>query len=78
MKGIPDKAVDIIVTDPPYGMEFQSNHRFTKHERIVGDDRYPVEILEEFKRIAKRAVYVFCRWDNLRELPPPYKCFGMG
>ena len=71
MKEIPDKAVDIIVTDPPYGMEFQSNYRFTKHERIVGDDRYPVEILEEFKRIAKRAVYVFCRWDNLRELPPP-------
>ena len=71
MKGIPDKAVDLIISDPPYGMEFQSNHRFTKHERIVGDNRYPVEILEEFNRIAKRAVYVFCRWDNLRELPPP-------
>ena len=69
MKDIPDKSIDLILTDPPYGMEFRSNHRMEKHDKIVGDDRYPVEILDEFFRIAKRAVYVFCRWDNLSELP---------
>jgi len=71
MKEMPSKSVDLIITDPPYGMDFQSNYRFNKHEKIAGDDRYPVEIIYELKRIAKRAVYMFCRWDNLRELPTP-------
>ena len=71
MKQMPDKCIDLVVTDPPYGMEFQSNHRFKKYEKIEGDERYPVEIIEELKRIAKKAVYVFCRWDNLKDLPPP-------
>ena len=25
MKGIPDGAVDLVVTDPPYGLDYQSN-----------------------------------------------------
>ena len=71
LKKIPDKSVDLMLTDPPYGMEFRSNHRTIKYDKIVGDDRYPVEVLNEFFRIAKKAVYVFCRWDNLSELPKP-------
>ena len=71
MKQLPDKCIDLVLTDPPYGMEFRSNHRYKKHDKIAGDDRYPVEALQEFFRIAKRAVYVFCRWDNLHELPKP-------
>ena len=71
MKTFPDKAFDLVVTDPPYGMEFRSNHRFKKHDKIAGDDRFPLEAMEECFRLAKRAVYVFCRWDNLKELPPP-------
>ena len=71
MKSIPDKSIDLVLTDPPYGMNFVSNHRTVKYEKIVGDDKYPVEVLNEFFRIAKRAVYVFCRWDNLTELPKP-------
>lgn len=71
MKGIPDKSVDLIITDPPYGMNFQSNYRKEKHKKIIGDDRFPVEIIEEFKRISRRGIYIFCRWDNLYQLPKP-------
>jgi len=71
MKDIPDKSVDLVLTDPPYGMNFRSNHRKVRHDKIVGDNRFPVEILEELIRIARRAVYIFCRWDNLSELPKP-------
>lgn len=71
MKQMPDKSVDIILTDPPYGMNFQSNHRIEKHKRIANDNEFPVEVFEEFFRIAKNAVYVFCRWDNLYEIPKP-------
>ena len=71
MKEIPDKSIDLVLTDPPYGMNYRSNHRKEKYDKIVGDDNFPVEILDEFFRIAKRAVYVFCRWDNLKDLPKP-------
>ncbi len=71
MKSIPDKSIDLVLTDPPYGMNFVSNYRTVKYDKIVGDDRYPVEVLSELFRVAKRAVYVFCRWDNLSELPKP-------
>ena len=71
MRTLPDKCVDLIVTDPPYGMSFQSNYRKEKHKKIIGDNRFPVEIIDEFKRLAKRGVYVFCRWDNLAEMPKP-------
>lgn len=71
MKTMADKSVDIIIADPPYGMEFQSNFRIQKHAKITGDDRFPVEVIAEFNRLARKAVYVFCRWDNLSELPKP-------
>ena len=71
MKQLPDKSVDLIIADPPYGMDFQSNHRMFKHDKIHGDLAFPMWIFDEFKRIARRASYVFCRWDNLKDLPQP-------
>ena len=71
MRQMPDKCVDLVVTDPPYGMEFQSNHRFEKHDKIANDSEFPLWIFDEFNRIAKRGVYVFCRWDNIHEVPKP-------
>lgn len=73
MSQMPDKSVDIVIVDPPYGMDFQSNYRFKKHDKIEGDTlAFPFVAIDECKRIAKRAVYVFCRWDNLLlEMPKP-------
>ena len=62
---------DLLVTDPPYGMKFKSNYRVIKHESIVGDTLFPdVQLLIEW---AKRASYVFCRWDNIsrHDIPIP-------
>lgn len=71
MRTFPDKSFDLVLTDPPYGMQFRSNYRTIKHEKIVGDERFPIELITEFKRVARNAVYVFCRWNNLVALPPP-------
>lgn len=35
---IEDNSVDLVVTDPPYGMNFVSNHRQIKHKEIKDDD----------------------------------------
>lgn len=53
--------VDLVLTDPPYGMGFRSNRRVLRHDMIAG------ESVEH----ALNAAYVFCRWDNLGEMPPP-------
>ena len=37
LKRTPSKSIDLILTDPPYGMDFQSNHRQEKHKKIEGD-----------------------------------------
>lgn len=55
MKQIPDKSIDLILTDPPYGIKFKSN-RQNYQEEIINDgyDKW-LEMLPkifiEFKRI---------------------------
>ena len=71
LKQMKDNSVDLVITDPPYGMSFQSNHREKKHDKIIGDDKLPLGLINECLRVAKNAVYVFCRWDNIVELPKP-------
>ncbi len=64
-----DNSVDVVLTDPPYGMEYLSNHYKDGNpfSPIVGDDEFPAHLIPEFKRVARKAVFVFCRWDNLIE-----------
>jgi site-specific DNA-methyltransferase (adenine-specific) len=61
---------DAVVTDPPYGMEFRSNHRQVRHDTIAFDDaEWPLQFSVSLK--AAHASYVFCRWDNLPQVPKP-------
>lgn len=62
---------DLIITDPPYGMEFQSNYRLQKHMKIIGDKELDTGTIRLFIDAAKCGIYVFCRWDNLKDMPPP-------
>jgi site-specific DNA-methyltransferase (adenine-specific) len=64
-------CVDIVLTDPPYGMSFRSNFRHEKHDAIHGDDALPVDVIRSLIQKAGRAAYFFCRWDNLALMPPP-------
>ena len=62
---------DLLLTDPPYGMQYVSGRRAQKHKPIIGDDALPVEFLAECMEQINNAAYIFCRWDNLGELPRP-------
>jgi site-specific DNA-methyltransferase (adenine-specific) len=62
--------VGAVVTDPPFGMSFVSNHRTVKHGAIANDScpgllKWACAIPAEHSR------YVFCRWDNLLDVPKP-------
>ena len=62
--------VDAVVTDPPFGMSFQSNYRLQKHLKIFDDDTEDL-LLWACAIEAAHSRYVFCRWDNLRAIPKP-------
>ena len=65
MKNIPDGSVDLVLTDPPYGIDFQSNFRKNKFNKIDNDNTVNAEFLDECKRVLKDtgAIYCFTRWD---------------
>ena len=65
------EPVDLVLTDPPYGMNFRSNHRYIKHENIFGDNELPIDIIKVLVKTPLNASYIFCRWDNLSQMPPP-------
>jgi site-specific DNA-methyltransferase (adenine-specific) len=64
-------SVDLVVTDPPYGMAFVSGHRKIKYDRIIGDDKLPLAVIEKCILKGRCGAYVCCRWDNLCEIPRP-------
>lgn len=69
MKDIPDGSVDMVLTDPPYGMSFRSNYRKQKYSKIKGDS--DLSWLDDFTdqcfRVARdnSAHYFFCSFHNV-------------
>lgn len=62
--------VGTVVSDPPFGMAFQSNYRSQKHKVIANDNE--TKLLEFACKIpASHSRYIFCRWDNLTDIPKP-------
>lgn len=69
---LPTLQYDSIVSDPPFGMCFVSSRRKddTKHKAIANDDS--VELLQWITSLeASHSKYIFCRWDNLVDVPKP-------
>lgn len=67
MKEIPDNSVDLVLTDPPYGINYQSAWRIDtkRFEKIIGDREIKIDFIKEAYRLLKddTAMYVFTRWD---------------
>lgn len=81
MKNIPDDSVDIIVTDPPFAINFKSqrsNYNRTGSRVIDGyheitKEQYPeftLKWMREAHRVLKNSgsMYVFSGWNNLKDI----------
>jgi site-specific DNA-methyltransferase (adenine-specific) len=71
MKEIESGSVDMILTDPPYGMDFQSNRRVIKDKfRKIENDKH-VDWLPRFVSECHRvmanntSIYCFCSWHKI-------------
>lgn len=73
MKQLPDESIDLIVTDPPYLINYKTNYRLNKehkfNEAILNDDNPDVisQYIKECYRIMKKdtAMYIFCSFDKV-------------
>lgn len=80
MKGIPNKSIDLVVTDPPYGMNFVSNYRKEKYHEIVNDTNlfWLPDLIQELYRIVKQDshLYFFCSHHHIETFKIEIgKCF---
>ena len=69
LKEINDNCIDLVVTDPPYGIDLtpqRENGKF-KNTKVINDDNltWLPNFVEEIYRISKNVVCVFCGWQNI-------------
>jgi len=71
MKKTPDGSAGLVVTDPPYGMDFQSNRRVIKDKFAKIKNDQSLDWLDGFFSECNRAmshntaIYCFCSWHNI-------------
>ena len=67
LKEIPDNSVDFILTDPPYGIDYQSCRVPTnrRKNKILNDNKPFIEFIPMISRVLKStgACAIFTRWD---------------
>lgn len=68
MKAIPDGSVDMVLADPPYGIDYQSQWKKNKADwkpKIIGDKEPSVDFIPFLKRTLRPSscVMIFTRWD---------------
>lgn len=67
MKQIPDGSIDLVVTDPPYGINFQSAKRIEseRFEVLANDEKIDASFLKDLFTKLKEGggLYLFTRWD---------------
>lgn len=71
MRSMPDKSVDAVITDPPYGIDFPYlSYKDTRDNliKLIND------FMPESLRIAKRAVYVLCGPTQINLYPQADWC----
>lgn len=69
MKRIPDKSIDLVLTDPPYGINLtpqRENGKF-KNTSVINDNslEWLPKYVNEIHRITKNVCCVFCGWQQI-------------
>lgn len=70
MAHMDDESIDLILTDPPYGIDYQNNYTKERHEKITGDKgiNYKKFASECFRILKSNThAYFFTRFDKYAE-----------
>jgi site-specific DNA-methyltransferase (adenine-specific) len=83
-----DGSVAAVVTDPPYGIDYQSDHRLDrtrerKHDKLKNDqESAPDELKAALESLLPKLrsdahVFVFCHWSNEPEIRERIEAIGL-
>ena len=69
MKNIEDGSIDLVITDPPYGINLtpqRENGKF-KNTKVINDDNlnWLSILVDELYRVSKNTVCIFCGWQTI-------------
>lgn len=73
---LPDNSVDLILTDPPYGINYRSRSRSLPMTTVDNDDQRAYALLDQALEIAwyklkpDRHVYIFTNWQAFEAMAP--------
>ena len=73
---IEDCSIDCVIIDPPYGIDFQSNYKKEKFDKIKSDDKDSFSLLdnslEKVKPKMKKDshIYIFTSWKVFDKIKP--------
>ena len=80
LRVLPDNSIDLILTDPPYGINYMSRSKslpLTKITNDKGDEAY--ELLDKVLALAEkklkpdRHIYIFTNWQAFEGMAPVVK-----
>lgn len=76
LEKVKDNTVSCLVIDPPYGIDFQSNFKLAKHDKIEKDNQDAFNLLDKSlekvkpKMLQDSHVYIFTHWKVLEFVKP--------
>lgn len=69
MKQVPDNYFDLVLTDPPFGMDYERHIKDKKHKKIQNDNNldWLPSFINDLYRISNynSHIYMFCSWHNI-------------
>lgn len=82
LKFIPDKSIDLVVTDPPYNMDYHGRGKINSFEKFANDNlteqqhtEWFEKVLTELNRVLKdnTAIYIYIDFRNYARIYPLVK-----
>jgi len=73
---LPNEIIDCVIIDPPYGIDYQSNYRKEKHDKIKGDSNEAFNLLDKSLSLIKDKmkknshIYIFTSWKVFDKVKP--------
>lgn len=67
LKKISDNSIDAVITDPPFGINYQNPYTSKKHNYLINDDNFSyLPLAKECFRVLKdnSAIFVFTGWSE--------------
>lgn len=79
IKKLKNNSISCLIIDPPYGIDYKSNHRLAKYEKIEADNEKSFSLLNDSlkevnpKMFKDSHIYIFSSWKVIDKVIPIVK-----